>query len=247
MPPVTYVNVPADHETNRISFEEVRVQDYLKAYTSTGRPPVPVPQEPTSAHARLAQGLPPLWKPYIEELPGLGASGAGGAAATSPESLPQVQRCEALPLLGEVMQSITMRSPYNHFSFEELRYYACLRGMGKHTDASTSSTPAAPFATPSFPSQGPRPEPGETFESISTRVGYQGHSPEEHRIAYLLSGRELNSEEIFQRLGRTTNPSAPAPPPTVASIPSGTSQAPSNPFMSPGTALSTPTAPARVW
>ncbi|EGO00562.1 hypothetical protein SERLA73DRAFT_133491, partial [Serpula lacrymans var. lacrymans S7.3] len=45
------------------SFEELRVQDYLKAYTTTGRPPVPCPQEPTTESSRTALGLPRLFQP----------------------------------------------------------------------------------------------------------------------------------------------------------------------------------------
>lgn len=37
--------------------------DYIAAYQSTGRPPVPVPQLPADATARAALGLPPLFAP----------------------------------------------------------------------------------------------------------------------------------------------------------------------------------------
>ena len=41
------------------------MQDYLNAYETTGRPPVPCPPEPTAAHARAALGLPPIFQPRV--------------------------------------------------------------------------------------------------------------------------------------------------------------------------------------
>ncbi len=43
--------------------KELRVADYLKAYTATGRPPVPPPVLPANAAARAALHLPPLFAP----------------------------------------------------------------------------------------------------------------------------------------------------------------------------------------
>ena len=79
----------------------------------------------------------------------------------------------------------------------------------------------------------PKPtiDPREKYENISTWPGYEGHSPEvshsstaslrtadtdfikEHRISFMLSGKEMKSDEIEQiRGGRAP---AVAPPPTV--------------------------------
>ena len=46
--------------------QEIRTQDYLKAYTATGRPPAPVPQEPVGETERAGLGLPPLFQPHVE-------------------------------------------------------------------------------------------------------------------------------------------------------------------------------------
>ena len=40
--------------------------DYMKAYRTTGRPPQPSPLNPTDRGARARAGLPPLFKPYVE-------------------------------------------------------------------------------------------------------------------------------------------------------------------------------------
>ena len=72
--------------------QERRVLDYLHAYRTTGRPPVPVPQQPTDAQQRAALGLPPLFVPFSEAesgtvaLPGLNGTTPGPISTTSSAS-----------------------------------------------------------------------------------------------------------------------------------------------------------------
>ncbi|EEB93388.1 hypothetical protein MPER_07960 [Moniliophthora perniciosa FA553] len=47
------------------SFEEVRIDDYIRSYSTTGRPPPPCPQEPKLPTERAARGLPPLFEPIV--------------------------------------------------------------------------------------------------------------------------------------------------------------------------------------
>ncbi|KAI0074873.1 hypothetical protein K474DRAFT_1773719 [Panus rudis PR-1116 ss-1] len=58
--------VPAVREETEVSYEEQRIRDYIHAYQTTGRPPLPVPQVPTNPQDRKALGLPPLFEPHIE-------------------------------------------------------------------------------------------------------------------------------------------------------------------------------------
>ena len=46
-----------------IRIQEIRIDDYLKAYQSTGRPPQPCPQQPEDESQRTSLSLPPLFKP----------------------------------------------------------------------------------------------------------------------------------------------------------------------------------------
>lgn len=46
--------------------QERRMQDYLHAYRSTGKPPAPCPQQPTDRAQRAVLGLPPFIEPYSE-------------------------------------------------------------------------------------------------------------------------------------------------------------------------------------
>lgn len=72
-----------------IPLQERRVLDYLNAYRSTGRPPVPCPPQPTDPAQRAALGYPPLFQPYIgvegapPPGPGVNVNGAGPSASTS--------------------------------------------------------------------------------------------------------------------------------------------------------------------
>ncbi|KAJ6493242.1 hypothetical protein C8R45DRAFT_1212649 [Mycena sanguinolenta] len=175
------------------SFEEVRIADYLTSYRSTGRGPPPCPPYPTEPAARAAQGLPPLFVPApfpgsatTSPFGGAPASspfgvggGIGGSAGaststastiTDPARLPLPQVFAAPVAVGgaggserESFTSIASAPEYAHWSHEELRYHAYLRGMrapppatppfvlhAPSASTSTSLFPAAPSASGPF-------------------------------------------------------------------------------------------------
>ncbi|OBZ69859.1 hypothetical protein A0H81_10149 [Grifola frondosa] len=155
------------------SFEERRVQDYLHAYRTTGRPPAPCPQVPIDPQARAALRLPPLFEPHVEAITNLSGRGSPTASG-SPE-----------PPLD--VQSIVAQPEYKQFSFEEMRWLAYRSG---HKYA-TIPLPRPPTSTPSMNGG------GDIFQSICAFPQYDKHSFEELRVAYLRSGRELTSAEII--------------------------------------------------
>ncbi|KAG2740396.1 hypothetical protein P692DRAFT_201872454 [Suillus brevipes Sb2] len=75
------------------SFEEMRVKDYIKTYTATGRPPAPVPDLPDSPNARHALGLPSLFSPIpIESTPSASSiSITADKVITNPSDLLTIQ------------------------------------------------------------------------------------------------------------------------------------------------------------
>lgn len=210
------------------SFEELRVQDYLKAYTATGRPPAPVPDQPLTTNARHALGLPPPFSPIqIESTPSMStAVVAAEKAITTSSDLPTIQIFQAtkIPIDGQ-FQSITVQTTFSHFSYEELRLYAYLSGnimppTPLPSDIlSSDSTPtqvlhpfyASDSAATAFTSASLGPGPPESYMSISASSKFDKHSFEELRLAYLLAGKELTSIEIPTRGLLPT----PVPPPLL--------------------------------
>ena len=65
--------------------QEIRVEDYIRSYQSTGRPPLPVPQEPADELQRKTLGLPPLFKPHTNSTPTTGVTGS--ASSSTPSSI----------------------------------------------------------------------------------------------------------------------------------------------------------------
>ncbi|KAH7911317.1 hypothetical protein BJ138DRAFT_1150938 [Hygrophoropsis aurantiaca] len=120
------------------SFEELRVQDYITAYRTTGHPPVPAPVEPTSINARAALGLPPPFEPFVVE------SGAGNISPSVSDQATTIRNPIDLPQYhvfnpseagastsgnsttggGDKFQSIVTQNAFTAFSPEELRFYA---------------------------------------------------------------------------------------------------------------------------
>ncbi|KAF8160389.1 hypothetical protein K438DRAFT_2025827 [Mycena galopus ATCC 62051] len=240
------------------SFEEVRIADYLASYRSTGRPPPPCPPYPPDPAARAAQGLPPLFVPA--PFPGtagpstsaagaasifgpgstLGGSAAGTSASaiTDPARLPLPQTFVAPVPVGtgsepESFTSIAAAPEYAHWSHEELRFHAYLRGMRAAPPGAPAfvlaPVPVAP--APAFPGASalPVPDAGDTFMTITTRPEFAGHSVEELRLAWLRNGAELTSAQIFANSGGG---------------PSSQPAAPSNPLLAPPTTPSMFGAPA---
>ena len=112
------------------------MEDYLIAYRTTGRPPAPVPQEPTNDQQRTLLSLPPLFKPYSARDTGPVSFGptplfsfsnslASGITApsvpptiTKPEDLPVGQDFRTTTSDGEVFQSISVMPTFRAFSAE---------------------------------------------------------------------------------------------------------------------------------
>lgn len=116
-----------------ISRQEVRIQDYIHAYQTTGRPPQPCPQTPADPTQRAAIGLPPLFEPLIEgnaqsPLKSTPPARAGSSSKittipTTYDALPDVQVFVPSPDSSENgqamhLQSITCQAQFSHFSFE---------------------------------------------------------------------------------------------------------------------------------
>lgn len=108
--------------------QEVRIEDYLHAYSTAGRPPAPVPQEPTSEQKRTLLNLPPLFKPYSARdtaLPSFSNPSVNGAltppappAITKQDDLPESQEFLTTSSEGEVFQNISVMPMFRWFSLE---------------------------------------------------------------------------------------------------------------------------------
>ncbi|KAJ6592786.1 hypothetical protein B0H19DRAFT_1088526 [Mycena capillaripes] len=179
---------------------------------------------------------------------GVGASTSSAAPITDPALLPLPQTFAqpvAVPqapgasaLDREAFASIAAAPEYSHWSPEELRYHAYLRGMR----APPPGTPLFEFvlppaasssSAPTFPGplSVPAGQDGEQYQSITCRPEFAGHSVEELRLSFLRTGAELTSAQI---LAGVTSP----PPSNPTSLTPGLSLPqpaanplnPSNPF-----------------
>ncbi|EKM53688.1 uncharacterized protein PHACADRAFT_148445 [Phanerochaete carnosa HHB-10118-sp] len=126
------MNVPAHRSGPEMSFEEIRIRDYITAYQTTGHTPQPIPAEPANPAERARLGLPPLWVPYSEvngvpvPLDMQTMQSIRSASRRSPSdhtAIPEVQVFASAPVLNEVgqpqyMQSIVCQHPFSAFSSE---------------------------------------------------------------------------------------------------------------------------------
>lgn len=201
--------------TETKTFEEFRVEDYIKAYQTTGRPPQPCPQEPTDELQRKALNLPPLFKPKRIGLED--PSTERKPAIVDPNELPSGQEFRLYSNGGENYHAICCMPEYEKFSHEELRYYAYMKGNIK------SPVPIVmhPYVQPARDFV---PLPGaveDKLQSHCSELGYDRHSPEEFRVAFLLHGRELTSSELLlshHQPGNVPGAVAPLPPPPLAPV-----------------------------
>ncbi|KAG2158652.1 uncharacterized protein EDB93DRAFT_557560 [Suillus bovinus] len=195
------------------SFEELRVKEYIKAYTATGRPPAPVPELPNTPNARYALGLPAIFSPIpIESTPSISpASIVAEKAITNPSDLPTIQVFQSTktPIEGQ-FQSITAQPTFSFFSYEELRFYAYLSGniMPPTTDILSSDNVPTQVIHPfyandsvatAFTRASLGPDASDAYMSITASLKFDKHSFEELRLAYRLAGKELTSFEISTR------------------------------------------------
>ncbi|KAL1700774.1 hypothetical protein EV121DRAFT_213500 [Schizophyllum commune] len=226
---VTFMSINVVPGQPESSFEELRVQDYLKAYTTTGKPPPPVPEQPPDAPTRATLGLPPLFLGVLidESTGAIEAPPAPQEVYTDPAKLPPAQEFLVYEDTNERVkyQSICCHPSYVKFSPEELRYYAYLRGHKEPptpvkmspfgvVEASTSSSSSTSTSTSRPPISGyggtaSTSSRDDQYQSINAKPEYEGHSFEELRYEYLKHGRELTSKEIFASYG--ANPAAAAP------------------------------------
>jgi len=209
-----FMSIVAAHGSESNSFEEMRIDDYIKAYHSTGRPPQPCPQQPEDESQRTSLNLPPLFKPQpirnltlattSSSLSPFGILNRTGnstdaqlnsaARITNPAELPPGQEFRLLSANGEKYYCISCMPEYTNFSQEELRYYAYLAGNVRPPasvvmDPFVQLVKDTPDATPLIEDQ---------FQSISAQSQYNKHSYEELRVAFLLFGREMTSAELLQ-------------------------------------------------
>ncbi|KAK1228840.1 hypothetical protein PQX77_008107 [Marasmius sp. AFHP31] len=204
------------------SFEEVRIDDYLKAYQTTGRPPPPCPEEPKLPAERAALGLPPLFEPTLISKTSNVSDLPEWQTFTSPLSSPE-----------GMLHNLSALNEYSAFSVEELRYHAYRKG--KITPPSTIQmapfTPTPSVAVGTTPSTTPTAngiqyggDSKETFLCITSKPEYALHSFEELRCAFMQAGREVTSNEI---LGGGATPAASAIPVPLATAPATPAAAPS--------------------
>ncbi|KAF8652618.1 hypothetical protein AX16_004307 [Volvariella volvacea WC 439] len=183
--PLTMMSIPVVHGPFSRSFEEVRIEDYIKAYSTTGRPPMPCPQTPTSDTERISQGLPLLFRPYPES-----------QMSVSHLDLQASQPYTTVKEADETFESICCVPGFRTYSHEEMRYFAYAAGF-RHPP---TPVPTFAFVQGAIESQTPNTglAPGEQIQSIVGQTPFSKHSPEELRFAYMRTGRELNSEEIMK-------------------------------------------------
>ena len=131
-----------------IRIQEIRIDDYLKAYQSTGRPPQPCPQQPEDESQRTSLSLPPLFKPRpirnfstsattSSSLLPFGTVNRTGNSTTdvqqlqsaaariiNPVELPPGQEFRLLSANGEKYHCISCMPEYTNFS-QEVRFFLC--------------------------------------------------------------------------------------------------------------------------
>ncbi|KAJ7597606.1 hypothetical protein C8J56DRAFT_818250 [Mycena floridula] len=178
------------------SFEEVRIDDYLQAFTSTGKPPAPYPLIPPTPQQQMMLKLPPPFEPH----------GIPVTAITEAAKLPAAQAWIPTNNAGDIYHSITADIQYSKYSFEELRTCAYIAGNKVPPSylilEPFSTSPVVPVIAKNPSSSTPNLFGGtdstEQLQSLSAQPEYANHSLEELRIAYLQAGRQLTSQELTQ-------------------------------------------------
>ncbi|KAG6873126.1 hypothetical protein C0995_002499 [Termitomyces sp. Mi166 len=160
--------------------QELRIDDYIRAYNATGRPPLPCPQIPTDSASRTRAGLPPLFEPLSDSK--LTGTNSTQSSTRDPSALPAAQEFTATKLEGESFHTLSAMPLYQFFSLEELRMYAYLRGNKVSPTPIVMSpfviAPVTPTATPFDSTNNSVPVSGEQLLTITTKPEYSGHSLE---------------------------------------------------------------------
>lgn len=184
-----------------ISSQEVRIEDYIRAYQATGRPPPPCPQEPSDETQRKLLNLPPLFKPHTPSSTSASDPPMDGAGVNlgilNPSELPHAQEFRLYSNAGEKYHCISTMPEFTNFCQEvrvfacfpvlgtrhkrvfllqELRYYAYLSGNKQSPIPITMDpfvqTPGKQAATP------PVAPAEESLQCIVAQPAYEKHSPE---------------------------------------------------------------------
>lgn len=115
-----------------IGTQEIRIDDYIKSYQSTGRPPQPCPPLPEDESQRKSLNLPPLFKPYPirSTLPSNGTDNTDvqldlAARITNPAELPPGQEFRLISANGEKYHCISCMPEYTNFSSEVWFFLFC--------------------------------------------------------------------------------------------------------------------------
>ncbi|KAM6502971.1 hypothetical protein JOM56_002948 [Amanita muscaria] len=116
-----------------------------------------------------------------------------------PEELPRVQVFTPVTVEGQRLESIVASPTFAWYSFEELRSLAYAQGL-RHIIAPIPTPPLAEetTATSSTPTLIFDEEVNGTMDHICAHPDYLLHSPEELRLAFMRSGRQLNSQQLMQ-------------------------------------------------
>jgi|ERR1700722_2242954 len=119
--------------------QELRVEDYLKAWIETRNPPAPCPQLPAGDRERAALGLPPLFKPHKVSSDGSHPA-IHKAVANDSQPHQKITVLESVPTyqqfiptstkddLSDRFQSISAQIAFQHFS-HEVSYSPCLSSV----------------------------------------------------------------------------------------------------------------------
>jgi len=244
------MHISALPQTKNQSPEEIRINDYLVAYSTSGRPPAPVSQGPVDERERAALGLPPLFQP-IELLASTGEvisstpinpislAAASGTAqletVTDPSILPKVHAFDPLAGAdGETYCSISAQQQLRFFSYEELRYYAYAAGMIFPPPRPTNET-VSPLSEPS-PPLSPVVHPFFAKDGMATAFYHEPDSGQTVATLYyqtISTAKRFNKhclEELriaFLQAGRELDSSQIIPTPTLGFAPPAAPPSPS--------------------
>lgn len=119
MPRCSTTALAFDFTISNHFFQEFRIDDYIKAYSTTGRPPAPCPPLPSGERERIAVGLPPLFRPTPVKATDEDSNTAANGPADG-SSLPATQLYHTLASNpgGDVWHTITVQSEYSNYSHE---------------------------------------------------------------------------------------------------------------------------------